>query len=146
MAKGFSPLIGLAVVVALAMVAVFGALSLNNATPVLAQDIGVQDETPTFDSGSKTPGSNTRYDLEFGTTTEVNTLTDELSIELADFGFPASAASTSVAIRVDDACSYCSYAPEDRNFTPENVTVDGEKLVITLGDMDTGDDVDYDYL
>ena len=38
MAKGFSPLIGLAVVVALAMVAVFGALSLNNATPVLAQD------------------------------------------------------------------------------------------------------------
>ena len=36
MAKGFSPLIGLAVVVALAMVAVFGALSLNNANPALA--------------------------------------------------------------------------------------------------------------
>ena len=33
---------------------------------------------------------------------------------------------------------------EDRNFTPENVTVDGEKLVITLGDMDTGDGVDYE--
>ena len=30
MAKGFSPLIGLAVVVALAMVAVFGAMSLTN--------------------------------------------------------------------------------------------------------------------
>ena len=44
MAKGFSPLIGLAVVVALAMVAVFGALSLNNATPVLAQDATVPAE------------------------------------------------------------------------------------------------------
>ena len=55
MAKGFSPLIGLAVVVALAMVAVFGALSLNNATPVLAQE-SAQIKTPTFDSGSKTPG------------------------------------------------------------------------------------------
>ena len=44
MAKGFSPLIGLAVVVALAMVAVFGALSLNNATPVFAQDATVPVE------------------------------------------------------------------------------------------------------
>ena len=99
MAKGFSPLIGLAVVVALAMVAVFGALSLNNATPVFAHG---HAGAPSFDSGSKTPGSTTRYDLEFSTTDVVNTLTDELSIELEDFGFPASAAPSSVAIRVDE--------------------------------------------
>ena len=76
----------------------------------------------------------------------MNTLTDELSIELEDFGFPTSAAPSSVAIRVDEMILLLIllHPAEDRNFTPESVTVDGEKLVITLGDMDTGDGVDYD--
>ena len=81
MAKGFSPLIGLAVVVALAMVAVFGALSLNNATPVFAQDATQTvhvGETVNVDITSLITGGGANYDTDGTATVTVQSATTDL--------------------------------------------------------------------
>ena len=93
-----------------------------------------------FGQESQKPGSNTRYDISFISTEEVSTLREELIIELADFTFPDSVSPSSVAISVNEPAE----DGNDRDFIPGDVTVSGEKLTITLGDMDPGDGTDYD--
>ena len=83
--------------------------------------------SPTFTADSTDPGSNTRYDLKVrvdgGT---MNTLTDELVIKLEDFGMPSSIGVNSIAINVSE---------NSRTTIPEDVAVSGEKIFITIGDL-----------
>ena len=101
-------------------------------------------ELPKLTPGSTEPGDGTRYDIEFQTMGDVNTLTDELTIKLEDFDLPSTIATRSVAIIVTDAGTKESSDSSDpnanRDFIPEDVTVSGSKIIITLGDMDKGDD------
>ena len=61
----------------------------------------------------------------------MNTLTDEFIIELEDYNVPSQIGVNSIAINVDDASS----ADEDRTTIPEDVSVSGEKLFLTIGDL-----------
>ena len=104
---------------------------------------------------SNDPGDSANYTVVFqmdeGVT--VNTRQNDLVIEFhEDYGFPASIRTTSVAITTEGG-SYpvpgVSSGTADRivntrTFTPEDVTVDGEKVLISLGDMDEQDDR-FDY-
>ena len=94
-----------------------------------------------FATRSTKPGSNTRYDLRFSVPAAVDTLVDELEVEFEDFGVPSSIATTSVAMQVDDSAG----SHQDRSFSPEDVAVNGEKLVIYIGDMYTRDDTQEDF-
>ena len=99
----------------------------------------IDPDLPKLTPDSTEPGDGTRYDIEFQTTADVNTLTDELTIKLDDFELPSTIATRSVAIIVKDDDG------ENRDFIPEDVTVSGSKVIITLGDMDKGDDIeDFD--
>ena len=80
------------------------------------------------------PGDSSRYDLEVQLNLEMpsmNTLTDEFIIELEDYNVPSSIGVNSIAVNVDDASS----ADEDRTTIPEDVSVSGEKIFITIGDL-----------
>ena len=108
---------------------------------------GLPFDGPTFTPDSMEPGDGTRYDIAFKTTKDVNTLTDELTIKLSDFDLPSTIATRSVAIIVTDAgtdkatgADASKAADANRDFIPEDVTVSGSKVIITLGDMDKGDD------
>ena len=85
---------------------------------------------PSFTADSKDPGSNTRYDLKVQVDGEMNTLTDELVIKLEDFGFPDSGTIgvNSIAINVDED-------EQGRTTIPEDVAVSGDKIFITIGDL-----------
>ena len=100
-----------------------------------------------FSPSSNKPGANTRYDLKFITTEPVDTLTDdELVIELADFDVPATIRTSAVAISVTDPeHSTVKGEDENRDFIPEDIAVDGEKIFITLGDMLARDVAREDY-
>ena len=76
MAKGFSPLIGLAVVVALAMVAVFGAMSLANPAMAAIGQPGDAELTERVDSPQQIP--------TFELTATAGPLTVDLSWEIPD--------------------------------------------------------------
>lgn len=95
-----------------------------------------------FDARSSKPGSGTRYDLRFFVPNEVDTLVDELEIELEDYSVPSSIRTASVAIEVTDKMG----AGQDRSFAPNDVAVSGEKLIIYMGDMLTRDDTREDFI
>ena len=96
--------------------------------PVLP-DLELPMGIPRFDADSTDPGKNTRYEIEFEIATQTNTLINDLVIELPDYGVPASISTSSVTIT---AGGY--------TFTPEDVSVDGEEIFISIGDVteDTG--------
>ena len=109
-----------------------------------AADISDVVGDATFATRSNNPGSGTRYDLSFKTTAAMNTLVDEVVIELADFTVPSSVGVNSIAITVkdtatiaadDDASPPVDAVDEDRTTIPEDVSVSGEKLFITIGDL-----------
>ena len=103
---------------------------------------------PNFEAGSKKPGSNTRYDISFvvtldGTATPpetLNTVTDDIVVELEDYNVPSSIGETSIALSLTSttgcpdaqgggestACNYTTIA--------DSVAVSGEKIAITVGD------------
>ena len=91
---------------------------------------------------STDPGKTTRYDLNFSVPGVVDTQNDDLEIKLEDFGVPSSISAGSIAITVDDGSGRTD---EDHNFTPENVAVSGENLIITIGDMLTRNDMAEDF-
>ena len=110
------------------------------------------EEVAMLKFGSRKPGSNTRYDISFITTKAVDTLTDaELVIKMEDFGVPSTISASTVAITVDDSGTTDASAPtsmetnQNRNFIPEDVTVDGDEIIITLGDTLTRDDSKEDF-
>ena len=113
--------------------------------PTTAPTVGL----PSFVQSSDDPGDSANYTVKFeipdGVT--VNTRQNDLVIEFhEDYGFPASMRTTSVAITTTGGV-YPTVSRGDvstRTFTPEDVTVDGEKALISLGDMDEQDDR-FDY-
>ena len=94
---------------------------------------------PTFDASSQDPGDSANYTVKFQMGGNVNTRLADLVIEFnEDHGIPSSIRNTSVAITTNDGTG-------DVTVTPEDVTVDGEKILISLGDMDERDDMsDYE--
>ncbi len=97
---------------------------------------------PYFQQSSSDPGDSGNYDVKFqvkGITSPINTRNDDLIIEFhEDYGIPASIRNTSVAVTTK------YQAQAEVTFTPEDVTVDGEKVLISLGDMDERDNR-FDY-
>ena len=77
----------------------------------------------------------------------INTRQNDLVVEFhEDYGMPASIRTTSVAITTEGGMYQTRGGgyTNTRTFTPEDVTVDGEKVLISLGDMDEQDD-SFDY-
>ena len=97
---------------------------------------------PSFVPSSEDPGDGGNYTVKFqvdkGKT--VNTRQNDLIIEFhEDYTVPSSIGNTSVAVTTEASKGV------EVTFTPEDVTVDGEKVLISLGDMDEKDDqFDYD--
>ena len=98
---------------------------------------------PRFTPGSEGAGGTTSYTVEFEVTADVNTRQDDLVIEFhEDYTVPSSIRNTSVAITTDT-----EIADSDKDvvtFTPEDVTVDGNEIFISVGDIDERDD-DFEY-
>ena len=92
---------------------------------------------PTFGSSTTTPGSVGRYEFNFDIPDETNTLIHDLIIELEDYNIPGEVGTASVTITIDDGDGN---PRNDYTFTPEDVSVDGEELFISIGDVteDTG--------
>ena len=100
-----------------------------NATPLPPEAFDAD-----FIHTSYEPGDGSRYDLMVQIAIDqvsMNTLTDEFIIELEDYNVPSQIGVNSIAINVDDASS----ADEDRTTIPEDVSVSGEKLFLTIGDL-----------
>ena len=117
---------------------------------------------PSFKGDSNNPGKNTRYTVmfEFKANDEgvdtVNTLIHDLVIELPDYGVPSAISTSDVTIttgkyRVDDtgnpmagACPVPSGEDGecvDYTFNPRDVSVDGEEIFISIGDITEDDDI-----
>ena len=132
-----------------------------------ATERGPSGPLPLLDPGSDGAGSTTEYTVKFKINDDgqtppndvvVNTRQEDLIIEFhEDYTVPSSINNVSVAITTlvpgweagaNGAASEQSRdhrQKRDVTFTPENVTVDGNELLISLGDMDERDDqFDYD--
>ena len=113
---------------------VTGAVGMVTVTPMAATEPpGIVNFSPTLDALSKDPGKGTRYTIKFNANGEVFAGSDELVIELEDFGFPSSVDAGDVTIRVQSA-------DYNEPSNPESVTVSGEKLRIVLGDTNPDTD------
>ena len=115
---------------------------------------------PSFAQSSDDPGDSANYTVKFVVddgdneeSTVLNTRQEDLIIEFhEDYSIPSSIRNTSVAITTEGGMypvpgqnGNDSKIVTTRTFTPEDVTVDGEKVLISLGDMDEQDDrFDYD--
>ena len=93
----------------------------------------VPDLKPSIAALSSDPGKTTRYTIMFKANGIINAGSDELVIELEDFGFPSSMSASDVTIRVH---SLGFNEPSN----PESVTVAGKKLRIVLGDTNPDTD------
>ena len=102
---------------------------------------------PTIEANSNDPGKKTRYTIMF--TAEfsedddqsLDAGTEELVIELEDFGFPGSVDSDDVTIRVNhtnETVTDDNPAGFNQPSNPQDVAVSGEKLRITLDDTNPG--------
>ena len=108
----------------------------------------VGDADVSFKFLSDDPGKNTRYELKFPAPKDMNTLTDEIVIELEDFNVPSSIDEDSIAVTVTNGCDVAKAdtadtadpAAKDCTTTPQDVAVSGEKIFITVGDLDKASD------
>ena len=85
-----------------------------------------------FDADSNTPGKVTRYEFTIPLKIETNTLIHDMVIELEDFGFPSAVGTSSVAVTTN---SGTSDTDKHFTFTPEDVAISGEKLLLSMGDI-----------
>ena len=123
----------------------------STVSPII--DVETED-LPLFEPGSSSPGSDTSYKVTFEAEGAVNTRQSDLEIEFdGDYGMPSTIRNTSVAITTEGGeypdpntnGESGDTSVTSRTFTPEDVTVDGETVLISLGDMDEHDDrIDYD--
>ena len=93
------------------------------------EDAGTADAIPEAD-----PGDVVRYTVTFTTAegSTVDTLLDDLVIEFhEDFSLPSSIDESAIAVKVGSD-----------TVTPEAVVVDGEKVFLSLGDLDPNADID----
>ena len=108
---------------------------------------------PSFKPADNGPADVTSYAIKFNVRTGVNTRLNDLLIEFdGDYSLPSSMGNTSVAITAQNTMipattgtQLVAAGSSGVTFTPENVTVDGEKVFLSLGDMDERDDR-QDYL
>ena len=97
---------------------------------------------PSFTQSSNGPADAANYTVKFRMTSEENTRLDDLIIEFhEDYGIPGSISNAAVAITTKIGNNRAV------TFTPELVTVDGEKVLLSLGDMNesAGDTEGTDY-
>ena len=81
---------------------------------------------PVFHATTDEPGEGAKYTITFTATADYDPGSDNLVIEMEDFGFPSSVSPSSISIK-----------PKGSNAaSPQGVTVDLEKLNITLPDFD----------
>ena len=110
----------------------------------------VPKNLPSFAPSSTSPGSAANYTVVFQIAKDqsVNTRQNDLVIEFhEDYSVAETIRNTSVAITTSGG-SYPTPGggiARTRTFTPEDVTVDGSEVLISLGDMDEQDDR-FDYL
>ena len=143
MAKGFTPIIGLAVVVALAMAAVFGAMSLTSPTSALAAQMKdpVVPGSVRVNASSEEPGDNARYTLMFTATKDPADATvfaagaDEIVVKMDDFVLPDSIRESSVSMRVADSTSGTAIEGTG-TANPVAVTVGSDKVTLMVPDFD----------
>ena len=116
-----------------------GAESADHASlPVKAEDVvdpvtgDGPDLVAVFEATSNTPGKVTRYEFTIPLEKETNTLIHDMVIELEDFGFPSSIGTSSVAVTTN---SGTSDTDKHFTFTPEDVAISGEKLLLSMGDI-----------
>jgi hypothetical protein len=89
-------------------------------------------EDAVFEADSNTPGKVTRYEFTLPLEEETNTLIHDMVIELEDFGFPSSIRTSSVAVTTNSGTSDTKM---HFTFTPEDVAISGEKLLLSMGDI-----------
>ena len=149
MAKRFTPIIGLAVVVALAMVAVFGAMSLAN--PAMAGEhitpTNVQvatssdgDVVSSSDGSPLTAGTAYQFDVTFDLASDASytySAGDTLEVKTAGVQLPSSFDDEDVRIWV--ASTRAGEGPVDDSrivrLPGDNVEVSGDTVTITLMDL-----------
>ena len=81
---------------------------------------------PTFLANTYEPGTLAQYTITFTATADYAPYSDDLVIKLEDFGLPGSITRRAIYIRPDGS----GYAD------PQSVTVDGDKLILSLPDFD----------
>ena len=101
-------------------------------TTMMEKGGGDTGEGLKFEATSKTPGKVTRYEFILPLEDETNTLIHDMVIELEDFGFPSSIRTSSVAVTTN---SGTAETDNDFTFTPEDVAISGEKLLLSMGDI-----------
>lgn len=112
----------------------------------------------TLEVDDSDPGANTRYDVDFVATTDLPAGVGVITIELEDFGFPGSAQPAAVGVTSDayydnESNLYQAVANTDTGYNtngsrvepatsyqaglvaPTDVTISGEKLKISVPDM-----------
>ena len=115
--------------------------------------VGISDAS--FNPGSTGSGSTTEYTVGFKLAADVNTRQDDLVIEFhEDYQLPGKIENTSVAITLtttltetvlnSDNVPTETTVRKQVTFTPEDVTVDGEEVFISVGDVDERDD-EFEY-
>ena len=95
-----------------------------------------------FDSTTDEPADVGRYTFEIPMATATNTLINDLVIELEDFDLPPAVGTQSVVVTtpgcmdIEGATAGAEASRADNyTFTPEDVAVDGSKLLISIGDI-----------
>ena len=116
----------------------------------ITEDDGIR--LPYFTQDSDNPGDSTNFTVAFRLDKSVNTRRDDLIIEFhEDYGIPSTMRNTSIAITTDiklplNDTETDVFVAGEITFTPEDVTVDGEKILISVGDIDERDDMsEYDF-
>ena len=117
----------------------------RTAITTITEDDGIT--LPYFTQDSNDPGDSTNFTVAFrlGADDAVNTRRNDLVIEFhEDYGVPSTIRNTSVAITTD--IELTGDSDREITFTPEDITVDGEKILISVGDVDERDNMsEYDF-
>ena len=123
-----------------------GDIAVDGEEPLVVPPPVVDDGLPSFEQSSNDPADSANYTVKFQLIEAVNTRRNDLIIEFHDdYGMPATMRNTSVTITTDVILD-APRPPGDVTFTPEDVTVDGQKVLISLGDVDERDDKSqYDF-
>ena len=148
---GFSPIIGLAMVVALALAAVFGSMSLAN--PATADEhldvttvvVRASDsDGPVTDSATATLDENTayQYDVTFALATGetyTHNSGDTVVVDVKDFQLPSSIEDNDVRMWVADSAAITNESAVDDSIAvrlpASDVALSGSKVTITLPDF-----------
>ena len=104
------------------------------ATPAAAAVIPVKPQAESFSASSMEPGKNTRYTFKFNADMDYVPGVDDISVEFnEDFSVPGSIDESSVTIQLGSGSHVVN---------PSAVIVDGEEVILELGDLNEENDDD----